>query len=179
MEPFYAWIDLETTGLDPVRDCILEVALVVTNRELTERLATLEALVFPTIGLSSPPISPYVWKMHNDNGLFKVCVVGRQVAEVEAQLVAVLTEIAPGKKLHLAGSSVHFDRSFLKVWMPKVVDQLHYRQLDVSSLKLVFDPIVPCPKGEPAHRALADINESIREARWYMGNLTVASELGR
>lgn len=175
MEPFYCWIDIETTGLNPERDCILEVAAVVTDRNLMKRIDETSFVVSPA---TSPDLDPYVREMHTKNGLLAESLAsGLSYKTVEAEVSAFVAAHTPtGKKLHLAGSSVHFDRSFLKVWMPKVVEQLHYRQLDVSSLKLVFDPLVPCPKGAPAHRALADIEESIREARWYMNRLVVATE---
>lgn len=168
-EPFYAWLDLETTGLDPGPDCILEIGLIVTNRAATERYFETSRVVRAA---TVPDVDPYVQKMHTDNGLWAESEVSRETIDgAEASLLVQLETIAPKGKLHLAGSSVHFDRSFLRRWMPKLLAHFHYRQLDVSSLKLAFDTIVPCPKREPAHRALADLKESIREFQHYMNRL--------
>jgi len=177
--PCYLWCDLETTGLDPTRDEILEIAIVITGADLVPVETWSRVL----------PISPYGWvrlssnetvlEMHRASGLLAECrlVSGTnagRIQQVERELLAgaarsKLDEAPPiclfpwrDGKPWLAGTTVQFDRGFLAHRMPAVTDQLHYRQLDVRSVeRFMADAVgVALPKGEQ-HRALADVTESI------------------
>lgn len=163
------WIDLETTGLDPVRDVILEYAARVTDLAVEPLTAWSEGLVSPgdddeiTLALE-------VAVMHGgrDGLLAQAIKRGVPIAEAEGALLALLESArgaTPGVELLfcLAGSSVHFDRGFLASSMPRLHEQLHHQHLDVSSLLIAGEarghgwPVV---RGV-VHRARADVERSI------------------
>lgn len=188
-----AWIDLETTGLNPKRDAILEVACVVTNDELRE-VARFERVLYHgdanrcaqqaegdldrLAGLTG--IDRVVIDMHRKNELWlasRKSILGAR--EVEYDLVDFLRRYA-GERPQLGGSSVHFDRSFLAEHMPRVVEVLHHRQVDVSTVNELarrFWPAVHQGRPSevagagPAHRAMPDILLSIETARYYAARL--------
>lgn len=173
------WIDIETTGLDPQKDAILEVASVITDDALAE-VARFEAVISRE-GLRTEfvDLDPAVRKMHTDNGLWEQSGAGGWSKEwVDRQLSQLIKKFTPeqdGKpdKPQLAGSSVHFDRSFLRLAMPLTDAALHYRHLDVSALNEFARRFCPGvwegrPNlSEPAHRAMPDILNSIEVCRYY------------
>ena len=162
------WIDLETTGLDPGRCRIIEVACVITENDLTS--------VAGDSWLVRPPRSiTRCWDqaaldMHRASGLLDEALKhGREIEEVED---AVLDFVNGAAGLSpLCGSSVHFDRAFLVNHMPTLLGMFTYRNIDVSSLKELVSRWAPdyaYPSPEPkAHRALPDIINSINELRHY------------
>ncbi len=212
-----AWTDIESTGLDPRKEHLLEVALVITDDELNEILAT--SLVMKPVGIEIDDVQmdPYVREMHTRNGLLdevRKCTLRRH--EAEERLIKVVTAIFGGmplvpdgkglckcgsrKSKHvdvspapfgaqnvhefdplmvpahtttpLAGSTVSFDRAFLKEHMMLLEAMFSYRSIDVSALTELSKRWSPetykfRPKAADAHRALADVRESINYLKFF------------
>lgn len=185
-----AFTDLETTGLDPDAEEILEVACIVTDDKLVET-ARFHALVTPDRPFHR--LGDFVRDMHTKNGLWKdlmenphqmrACVVSDTFAEfLRLNTVKVYTGPKGDEirldRAQLAGNTISFDRAFLKRHMPNAEAQLHYRNFDVSSLNEFARRFAPAvyesrPKQSPsaAHRAMADVEESLRVARYYVEKL--------
>jgi oligoribonuclease len=168
-----AWVDLEMTGLDPQTDVILQVALIVTNREL-EPLESYVADVWqPESALES--MVPFVRAMHEKTGLLaRVHKSDVHLAQAEREL---MTRIAGwcSYPATLCGNSVGTDKTFIDRWMPALAGFLHYRIVDVSSLKVLsqlWNPQARFSKpNEREHDALYDIENSIAELRHYRKEL--------
>lgn len=162
------WIDLETTGLDPKEGYPLEVAMVITTDDLQELVTyTSPIWVYPP-SLDST-LDPYVRMMHLDNGLLAEIPSAPNLRDVEKEMVRLYRASAIDHALPLAGSTISFDREWLKEHFVNFAPLLHYRNVDVSTLKELnrrwrFAP--EWPKKE-AHRALDDIQDSIEELRYY------------
>lgn len=160
-----AWIDLETTGLNPSFDLILAYGVRITDEKLN--LITEAELVIGHTdeAIASRNVSPYVQEMHTKNGLWeKVRQSVHTEADAGRDLYACLERHLAGEKGILAGNSVHFDRSFIwEVW-PKVLDLLSHRHLDVSVFK-VLQGVWGLPDfgggKEAAHTPLADLDASM------------------
>lgn len=160
------WLDMEMTGLDPETDVPLQVAIIITDAELTE-LDSLEITIWqPNDQLDR--MQPVVRKMHDENGLTRA-VKRSEVAllEAERKLLALLARwVKPGEGI-LAGNSIHQDRRFLQRYFPAVHGYLHYRMVDVSTIKELarrwYGPEALAPKQTSDHTALADARASIRE----------------
>lgn len=175
------WIDVETTGLDENKHALLEVGMVITNNELVELCAFEEVLPFsrPQKG----EVAPVVMEMHSKNGLWDACeskaVVGRfNRADAIVQLdidLSRMIEKHDSKGGVLANNNAPFDRKWIARFLPKTHESLHYRNIDVSTLKEVFrrfcSPECVYAKAPGAHRALVDVRESIKEFRFYLENL--------
>ncbi len=164
------WMDLEMTGLDDKTCHIIEMAMIVTDGELNE-IAMLEQCIWqPESILES--MSPFVRKMHTDNGLLSR-VRSSQVALADAEQKAMefLLRHVPYRKGILAGNSVWQDRRFLLRYMPSLEGALHYRQVDVSTVKVLskewYGARGEAPAKESKHTAADDIRASIQELRWY------------
>lgn len=167
------WIDLEMTGLDPKRHVIVEVAALVTDAELNILDEGLDIVV----GANEEELAEmddFVTKMHTDNGLLdeiKASAVTVQEAE-DAVLALLNTHCDPTHPAPLAGNSIATDRAFIRAHMPRLDAALHYRMIDVSTVKELTRRWFPRayfnqPDKGMAHRALADIVESIRELDYY------------
>ena len=167
------WIDLEMTGLDPKRHVIVEVAALVTDAELNILDEGLDIVV----GANEEELAEmddFVTKMHTDNGLLdeiKASAVTVQEAE-DAVLALLNTHCDPAHPAPLAGNSIATDRAFIRAHMPRLDAALHYRMIDVSTVKELTRRWFPRayfkqPDKGMAHRALADIVESIRELDYY------------
>lgn len=160
------WLDMEMTGLDPGHDVPLQVAVVITDGELVE-LDALEMTIWQPDAVLDQ-MQPVVRKMHQENGLTKaVKKSDTSLNEAEKKLLAVLARwVKPGEGI-LAGNSIHQDRRFLQRYFPAVHGYLHYRMVDVSTIKELarrwYGPEALAPKATSDHTALSDTRASIRE----------------
>lgn len=166
------WIDLEMTGLNPDHDVILEIATIITDSQLniiaqgpTEIIHHDEAVL--------NMMNEWVSQQHTASGLLeKVRESTTGNDEAAGMTMTFIKEHCEPETALLAGNSVWADRAFLKKYMPEIMDYLHYRMVDVSTVKELIrrwypnDPHVEFQKGE-AHRALDDIKESIEELKHY------------
>ena len=166
------WIDCEMTGLSLERDALVEVAVLVTDADLNVLGDGVDVVIKPPEG-SLDDMDQVVVDMHTSSGLLEEIPRGTTLAEAERLVLEYVRQWVPEpRKAPLAGSSVHTDRTFLVRDMPELTDHLHYRLIDVSSLKELAKRWFPrvyfnTPKKHGGHRALADIKESIQELKYY------------
>lgn len=173
-ETRFIWVDLEMTGLDPERCAIIELGLIITGADLAP-IARLERAVW------QPPevldrMEPFVRQMHTRNGLLeRVRTSEHSTAEVEREALKLVAQHCGFREGVLAGNSIHQDRRFLSRYMPQFEGFLHYRQVDVSSLKVLakawYGPEAEFKKAQKNHTALADIEASIEELQHYRATL--------
>lgn len=172
------WIDCEMTGLDAVKDEIVEIAAIVTEADLTEVDAGISLVIKPS-DESLAGMDAFVVTMHTQSGLLEEIPLGISLADAEQAVLEYVKQHVPEpRKAPLAGSSVYVDRGFLARWMPTLDAHLHYRLIDVSSLKELAKRWFPrvyfnAPAKNGNHRALGDIRESIAELRYYRDALFV------
>ncbi|WP_326643410.1 oligoribonuclease [Streptosporangium sp. NBC_01755] len=172
MSDLLVWIDCEMTGLDLGRDALVEVACVVTDGELNQLDEGVDVVIKPPPE-SIEQMSEVVREMHTASGLLDALSEGVTLAEAETMVLEYLKgHIKEPKKAPLCGNSISTDRSFLSRDMAAVDAFLHYRMIDVSSVKELARRWYPrvyfaSPEKQGGHRALADIVESIRELRYY------------
>lgn len=167
------WIDCEMTGLDLKSDRLIEIAVLVTDSELNILGDGLDVVIHTDdVALSS--MVDVVTQMHTRSGLIeevRASAVDLATAE-DMVLTYIRDHVKQAKTAPLAGNSIATDRGFIARDMPKLDDYLHYRMIDVSSIKELCRRWYPRiyfgqPEKGLAHRALADIHESIRELRYY------------
>lgn len=172
------WIDCEMTGLDLGADALVEVAAVVTDSELTVLGDGIDIVVRPP-DEALEQMNDFVRDMHTSSGLIDELAGGTTLADAEAQVLDYLRIFVPEPgKAPLAGNSVGTDKMFLDRDMTDLVAHLHYRIIDVSSIKELARRWYPrvyfaSPTKNGGHRALADILESIDELRYYRSALFV------
>jgi len=170
------WVDCEMTGLDPNIDTLLEVAVIVTDGDLN---IVAEG---PNIVIHQPDevltsMNEWCIEQHGKSGLTqRVKDSTISLAEAEDQIVSFVKKWTPEKKCPLAGNSVGQDAKFLVKYMPKVMNHLHYRIVDVSTIKELSrrwypDELEKAPKKKMTHRALDDIKESIEELAYYRNSV--------
>ncbi|MFC7220084.1 oligoribonuclease [Streptomyces polyrhachis] len=166
------WIDCEMTGLSLENDALIEVAALVTDSELNVLGEGVDVVIRPPDeALETMP--KIVRQMHTTSGLLDELAGGTTLADAQEQVLAYIRAHVPEQgKAPLCGNSVGTDRGFLARDMPELEDWLHYRIVDVSSVKELARRWYPkayfnSPKKAGGHRALADIRESIAELRYY------------
>lgn len=166
------WIDCEMTGLNPEADCLVEVAVVITNSELEILDEGFDVVIKPRED-SWQNMNDFVRNMHTESGLINEVADGVSLEEAEQLVLDYIKQFVPNaKEAPLAGNTIGTDRMFLNRYMPELDNYLHYRNIDVSSIKELTRRWYPrvyfqMPKKEGGHRALADILESIQELRYY------------
>ncbi|WP_309104578.1 oligoribonuclease [Microbacterium sp.] len=166
------WIDCEMTGLDLQVDELVEIAVVITDFELQPIDPGFQIVIRPSDSALAN-MNEFVTKMHEASGLIDEIPQGVSVAEAEEQTLAYIRRFVPlERKAPLAGNTIGTDRMFLAKYMPQIDQWLHYRNVDVSSIKELARRWYPrvffqAPLKDGGHRALADILESIRELRYY------------
>ena len=167
------WIDCEMTGLDVEKDSLVEIAVLITDSDLNILdEAGLNVVIKPRPD-SLAQMGDFVTQMHQESGLLPLLADGLDIADAEQKILDYVKGFAPEERTApLAGNSIGTDRMFLNRYMPKLDAHLHYRNIDVSSVKELTRRWFPkvyfqLPKKSGGHRALADIKESIAELRYY------------
>lgn len=171
------WIDCEMTGLEPMTDTLLEIATVITNYDL-EIVARGPSLAIRTTEARLARMDSWNRRTHKASGLLdRVRSEGVTVAEAEKETLKFVKKYCVSKTAPLCGNSITQDKRFLARYMPALDRYLHYRIIDVSTIKVLVKEwyggqhVAP-PKKE-THRALDDIEESIAELAWYRANVFV------
>lgn len=166
------WIDCEMTGLSLTDDALIEVAALVTDFELNQLGDGVDVLIKPPQA-AIDQMNDFVRTMHTKSGLLEELAAGVTMDEAQQQVLDYIREFAPEEgKWPLGGNTVSTDRGFLARDMPQLEAHLHYRIIDVSSVKELSRRWYPrayfnAPPKNGGHRALADIRDSIDELRYY------------
>lgn len=175
-----AWMDLEMTGLDPAKHVIVEIATLITDDDLNI-VAEGPDLVVHATEEELAGMDQIVVDMHTSSGLLEqIRSSTLSLEEAGAQTLAFLQEHLEESSVPLCGNSIGMDRRFLAQYLPEIEDFLHYRSVDVSTIKELSRRWYPnqlsrAPQKAVAHRALDDITESINELRHYREHVFVAS----
>ena len=173
------WIDCEMTGLDLAVDELVEIAIVVTDFELKILDPGFQVVIKPSEA-ALEHMGDFVTEMHRKSGLLDELAGGVSLEEAQRQSLEYIKRFVPQeRKAPLAGNTIGTDRMFLAKYMPDVDTYLHYRNVDVSSVKELSRRWFPrayihAPAKDGGHRALADILESIRELEYYRRAVFVA-----
>ena len=178
-QPNLIWIDCEMTGLDLEKDVLVEIAVLVTDSELNVIGEGIDLVIAATPDQLAG-MNDFVTQMHTNSGLITEIPNGISVSAAEDAIIKYLESASTvAGKSPLAGNSVSVDRSFIARDMPRLNDYLHYRTIDVSSVKELarrWNPKVyfnsPAKTGN--HRALGDIQDSIAELAHYRANFLIA-----
>lgn len=177
-ETALVWIDCEMTGLDVSTDALIEVACLVTDSELNVLGDGVSVVIRPS-AQAIEGMGDFVRNMHTTSGLINDLDAGVTMEEAQATVLAYVRAHVPvAGKAPLAGNTVGMDRQFLERDMPELMAHLHYRVVDVSSLKELVRRWYPrvffqAPAKTGGHRALGDIEDSIRELRYYRETVLV------
>ncbi len=175
---YLVWIDCEMTGLNPDQDCLVEIAVVITDFELQVVDEGLDIVIKPTESALAG-MGDFVRNMHTESGLINEFDNGVSLEQAEAQVLEYVKKYIPAAKTApLAGNTIGTDRMFIAKYMPELDSHLHYRNIDVSTIKELSKRWYPrayfqAPKKQGGHRALADILESIGELRYYRATVFV------
>jgi oligoribonuclease len=169
---YLVWIDCEMTGLDPEVDELVEIAVVITDFDLVPVDPGIDIIIKPDAS-ALEHMNEFVQNMHTTSGLIEEIPHGVSTAEAEYEVMEYVLKYIPSEqKAPLAGNTIGTDRMFLAKYMPRLDAHLHYRNIDVSSIKELARRWFPrvyfnAPAKNGGHRALADIRESIRELEYY------------
>jgi oligoribonuclease len=172
------WIDCEMTGLDLARDALIEIACLVTDSNLVVLDEGLDLIIKPPAE-ALDQMEDVVREMHTASGLLAELPSGITLAEAQDQVLACVRRyVGEPRRVPLAGNSIATDRAFIARDMPELDAFLHYRMVDVSSIKELARRWYPrtyfaSPPKRGGHRALADITESIQELRYYRETIFV------
>jgi len=172
------WIDCEMTGLDLTRDALIEIACLVTDSDLVVLGEGLDLIIKPPAE-ALDQMEDVVREMHTASGLLDELPAGVTLAEAQDQVLAYIRGyVREPRRVPLAGNSIATDRAFIARDMPELDAFLHYRMVDVSSIKELARRWYPrtyfaSPPKRGGHRALADITESIQELRYYRATVFV------
>jgi oligoribonuclease len=179
--PHLIWIDCEMTGLDLATDALVEIAVLVTDSELNVIGEGIDLVIHASDGQVAS-MNDFVREMHTSSGLITEIPNGISMASAEEQILTYLQSAGtePGKS-PLAGNSVSVDRNFIARDMRALNDFLHYRTIDVSSIKELARRWYPktyfaAPAKTGNHRALGDIQDSIAELAYYRAVLFINSD---
>jgi oligoribonuclease len=179
--PHLIWIDCEMTGLSLERDVLVEIAVLVTDTELNVIGEGVD-LVIKATPEQLAGMGEFVTQMHTASGLITQIPDGISVAEAEDAILAYLEESGTvAGKSPLAGNSVSVDRNFIARDMSRLSEYLHYRTIDVSSIKELARRWYPkiyfaAPAKTGNHRALGDIQDSIEELKYYRANVFIEAQ---
>ena len=173
------WLDMEMTGLDPDRERVIEIATIITDGQLNELGVGPELVIHqPEEVLAA--MDDWNKTHHGASGLIeRVKSSTVSEAQAEEQTIAFINQHVPAKERPvLAGNSIHQDRRFIRRYMPALEKRLHYRMVDVSTIKELarrwFPSLISKQKAKKeTHRALDDIRESIEELRFYKQHVFV------
>ncbi len=175
------WMDLEMTGLDHTSDVIVEIATLITDDDLNI-VAEGPDLVVHATDEQLAAMDPFVVNMHTKSGLLEQIAASTiSLADAGAETLAFIKEHVPEERsVPLCGNSIGTDRRFLAAYLPEIEEYLHYRSIDVSSVKELVKRWYPDldanrPRGQGSHRALDDIRESVKELAYYREHVFVAS----
>lgn len=167
------WMDLEMTGLDHTSDVIVEIATLITDDDLNI-VAEGPDLVVHATDEELAAMDPFVVNMHTKSGLLdQITASTISLADAGAETLAFIKEHVPEERsVPLCGNSIGTDRRFLAAYLPEIEEYLHYRSIDVSSVKELVKRWYPDldanrPRGQGSHRALDDIRESVKELAYY------------
>jgi oligoribonuclease len=172
------WIDLEMTGLDVARHVIVEIACIVTDSQLEALDDGIDIVIHPEPA-ALEQMDDYVRTMHTKSGLLEEMAASDvDLATAGARTLEYVKGHAPERTAPVCGNSIGVDRRFLDQYLPELDQYLHYRSIDVSSLKELCRRWYPAvykkrPGKAEAHRALDDIRESIEELRYYRKTMLV------
>ena len=179
--PHLIWIDCEMTGLSLEKDVLVEIAVLVTDSELNVIGEGID-LVIKATPEQLAGMNEFVTQMHTTSGLITEIPNGISIAAAEDAILAYLESAGtlPGKS-PLAGNSVSVDRNFIARDMSRLNEYLHYRTIDVSSIKELARRWYPkiyfaAPAKTGNHRALGDIQDSIEELKYYRGNVFIEGQ---
>jgi oligoribonuclease len=184
MRQMLVWMDLEMTGLDHTTEVIVEIATLITDDDLNI-IAEGPDLVVHASDESLANMDPFVVNMHTKSGLLdQIKAATMTLEEAGAQTLAFIKEHVPEERsVPLCGNSIGTDRRFLAAYLPEIEEYLHYRSIDVSSVKELVKRWYPSldanrPRGQGSHRALDDIRESVKELVYYREHVFLPSADG-
>lgn len=172
------WIDCEMTGLDVDRDGLCEIAVIVTDFELEPLDPGFEIVINPGADALAN-MNGFVRGMHESSGLLPRIESGATLEAAESQVLEYLSRfVTAGRRPLVAGNTIGMDRRFIAKYLPRLEERLHYRSIDVSTIKELSRRWYPAayfgaPEKRGGHRALADIAESIQELAYFRGAVMI------